>query len=92
MLGRDLSFVERRHQIFFRKEIMALIRATDLKTGDIVKGSDSPVKGLIFANGSDGKSRHMIGGMGTETAYALRVSFEDGSEALVHPAKKLVLR
>jgi len=66
---------------------MALIRATDLKIGDLVKGSDYPVKSLSFANGSDGKDRHMVGGEKVETAYALRISFEDGSEALVHPAK-----
>jgi hypothetical protein len=70
---------------------MALIRATDLKIGDIVKGSDSPVKSLSFANGADGKARQMVGDMGTETAYALRISFADGSETLVHPAKKVKL-
>ena len=70
---------------------MALVRATDLKVGDIVKGSGSPVKSLSFANGSDGKGRHMVGGMNAETAYALRVSFEDGSEALIHPAKRVKL-
>jgi hypothetical protein len=91
VFGLDIFSVERRHQIFHREEIMALIRATDLKVGDVVKGSDSPVKSLSFANGADGKDRQMIGGMGAETAYALRVSFEDGSEALVHPAKKVKL-
>jgi len=72
---------------------MALIRATDLKIGDLVKGSDYPVKSLSFANGSDGKDRHMVRGedFETPTAYALRVSFEDGSEALMHPAKKVNL-
>jgi hypothetical protein len=70
-------------------EKQMIVRATSLKIGDIVKGSDAPVSAIAFANGLDGKERHMIGGRGVDTAYAVRLSFTDGTESLVHPSKEI---
>lgn len=66
-----------------------LVRATSLSPGDVVSGSDSPVKDIRFANGSHGDRAQIIGGRGVETAYAVRVSFEDGTHSMVHPAKEI---